>query len=203
MGTEATEARIGEFLDQRNWSLAATVILETYGSELLRYLRAVLRDEDRAQQVFSDTSERLWTSLPSFRREASVRTWAYRLAWCATVDHRRHVARQREERLPTEEISRIVQEVCERTPAFRKTDAKTKLAEIRDALEPDERSLLRLRVECGLSWREVADVMAVGGERLDEAALRKRFQRLRSKLHDLARRHGLRPEGAEKGDDGS
>jgi RNA polymerase sigma-70 factor (ECF subfamily) len=193
MDEQTVEARINEILDREDWPAAVTAILEAFGPELLRYLRGVLRDEEQARDVFSEASERLWTSLPAFRREASVRTWAYRLAWCAAADHRRRTARRREARLPTEEISKIVQEVCERTPPFLKTDAKAKLAEIRASLEPEERSLLLLRVESELSWRDVADVMSAGGARVDAATLRKRFERLRRKLHDLAKRNGLRP----------
>src|SRR5690242_17434085 len=71
MGDPAIEAQIDEHLDRQDWPAAATMIVQVYGPELLRYLRGVLRDEDQAREVFSETSERLWTSLPSFRREAS------------------------------------------------------------------------------------------------------------------------------------
>ncbi|WP_437899935.1 RNA polymerase sigma factor [Sorangium sp. So ce124] len=193
MAEQATTAQIDDLIDRQDWPAAATAIIKAHGPEVLRYLRGVLRDEEHAQEVFSETSERLWTSLPSFRREASVRTWAYRLAWCAAVDHRRRTARRREERLSTEDVSRIVQEVCESTPSLLKTGAQDKLVEIRASLEPEERSLLLLRVESELPWCEVADIMSAGGVQVDAAALRKRFERLRRKLHDLARRHGLRP----------
>jgi RNA polymerase sigma-70 factor (ECF subfamily) len=195
MDEQTVDAQVAALLDRQDWSAAATVILRAHGPEILRYLRGVLRDEAQASEVFSEASERIWASLPSFRRESSARTWAYRLAWCAAVDHRRRAGRRREDRLSTTEISKIVQEVHERTPSFLKTDAKAKLAAIRESLEPEERSLLLLRVDSGLPWREVAKVMADGGEPLDAAALRKRFERLRKKLHDLAERHGLRSPG--------
>ena len=44
-----------------------------------------------------------------------------------------------------------------------------KLAEIRASLEPEERSLLLLRAESRLSWREIADVMAEAGEPIEHA----------------------------------
>src|SRR5262249_31073451 len=110
----------------------------------------------------------------------------------AAADHRRRAARRREQRLATDDLSKIVHEVCDRTPTFLKTEARTKLERIRESLEPEERSLLLLRVERELPWREAAAIMSEGGEPVDAAALRKRFERLRRKLHDLARRHGVR-----------
>ena len=43
-----------------------------------------------------------------------------------------------------------------------------------------------------MSWREVAHVLAAGGESsLGEVALRKRFDRLKHKLEEAARVEGL------------
>jgi RNA polymerase sigma-70 factor (ECF subfamily) len=47
-------------------------------------------------------------------------------------------------------------------------------------------------VERELSWKEVAQIMSEGGEKMPESALRKRFERLRAKLRKLAKEQGLR-----------
>ena len=49
-----------------------------------------------------------------------------------------------------------------------------------------------LRVDRGLSWGEVALVLAdEQGEPVEESALRKRFERLKDKLAERARQEGL------------
>ena len=58
--------------------------------------------------------------------------------------------------------------------------------------EAAEQTLLILRVDRELSWKDVAAVLSEPGEPLDDAAVRKRFQRLKTKLHRMAKREGLR-----------
>jgi len=48
-----------------------------------------------------------------------------------------------------------------------------------------------MRLDRNLAWREVAMVLAAEGEPVDEVALRKRFERLKTKLTELAREEGL------------
>jgi RNA polymerase sigma-70 factor (ECF subfamily) len=91
-------------------------------------------------------------------------------------------------------MSAIIQQARDSTAAYLRTSAKDALAVIRDQLDPEERSLLLLRVERKLPWKEIAAVMAEEGMPAGEAALRKRFERLRDKLHRLFREHGLRPQ---------
>jgi RNA polymerase sigma-70 factor (ECF subfamily) len=51
--------------------------------------------------------------------------------------------------------------------------------------------MIILRFDRGLSWTEVAQVLAAGGAPVDEAALRKRFERLKKRLRELAIAEGL------------
>lgn len=74
------EPRLLALLDAGDLSGAATEALRGYGPQVLGYLTAVLRDEDDAHDVFSQFAEDLWRGLPGFRRESSIRTWAFRLA---------------------------------------------------------------------------------------------------------------------------
>ncbi|MBS2025790.1 MAG: hypothetical protein JST92_25600, partial [Deltaproteobacteria bacterium] len=56
------------------------------------------------------------------------------------------------------------------------------VARLRAELSPAEQTLLILRIDRELSWKEVASVMAAEGEDVDPAALRKRFERLRVRI---------------------
>jgi RNA polymerase sigma-70 factor (ECF subfamily) len=151
----------------------------------------MLGEEEVAYEVFSEFSENLWTALPRFRREASFRTWAYKLAWTAAQDWKRRAARNRVRRLETNEVSKIVEEIRSKTPLHERTDAKDRWKAIKATLSTEDRSLLLLRLEQRLSWREVAEVMGSEGSVSGVAALRKRFERLKIRLRDLAAEHGL------------
>jgi RNA polymerase sigma-70 factor, ECF subfamily len=189
--TSDVEERIRDRLDAADWNGATTVALRSYGPQLLGYLRALLGREEDAVEVFARVSENLWRSVPQFRGEASFRTFAYRLAWCAAKVHRRDTSRRREQRLDSELVSQLVAEVRSST-AIGKRRAEDGWERLKASLDANERSLLALRLERKLSWTEIAQVMEEEGTTASEPALRKRFERLRVKLHTLARELGVR-----------
>ena len=169
---------------------AATMVIESLGPEILGYLRAVLRDEAGASDAFSHFAEAVWRGLPRFRGEASLRVWCYRIAWRAVLTQKRDPYRRRRERFGTSMASKVAGRVFATTAVEleRQTGA---LERLKEQLEPEEQTLLTLRVDRQLSWREVADILAEEGATVDEAALRKRFERLKDKLARAAREGGL------------
>lgn len=170
---------------------AASVAIRALGPQVLSYLSATLRSDSDAHDVFSQFAEDLWKGLPGFRGDCSLRGWAYRLAWHASARFLRDPYRQRGRRLETSEASRIAQEVRS-TLGLDEAWRSERVALLRDALEPEERTLLILRIDRGLSWHEVALVLAEdGGAPPSEVALRKRFERLKGKLGKAAKDYGL------------
>lgn len=191
MRVEAVEAEVGQRLDAGDLPSAAATILRGYGPQILSYLAALARDEDRADDAFSQFCEDLWRGLPSFRRDASVRTWAYTLAWHAWLRSERDAFRRLGRPLATEEISRIAAEVRSTTALHFRSEAKDAVARLRLQLTAPEQSLLVLRIDRGLSWSEVAAVMSTPEEQVDAQTVAKRFQRVKAKLRKLAEGAGL------------
>jgi len=186
------EARCLAALDQGDHAGAATLVVREYGPQLLGYLCSVLRNEADAGEVFSMFSEDLWRGLPGFRRECPLRVWCYRLAWHAAARFLRDPYRGRGRRLETTELSRLVESIRSSVFLGRDQARQATLDRLRAGLAPDERTLLVLRLDRGLGWSDVALVMAEEqGEPVDEATLRKRFERLKDKLALRAREEGL------------
>lgn len=169
----------------------ATLLIEARGPEILGYLRAVLRDEGAASDTFSSFCERVWRGLPGFRGDASLRSWCYRIAWNAVHSMRRDARRQRQDRLRTSMASQLAGRIFATTAAERERKSSA-LERLKERLDDDEQTLLTLRVDRQLSWSEIAEVFAAeDGERPREAALRKRFERLKDKLASAAKKEGL------------
>jgi RNA polymerase sigma-70 factor (ECF subfamily) len=188
------EARIRAAATAARWSDAITVALQGYGDELLGYLVAVLRNETDAGDAFAILAEDAWRGLPRFRWECTFRTWAYGLARHAMGRIRRDPHRRRAAPLEDAPLSALIEQVRSRTATFLRTETKDKIAELRAQLDPDDQSLLILRLNRGLPWRDIARVLAPeGGDTsnaaLDRqsAALRKRFERLKTELKERAR----------------
>ncbi len=184
------EARVRTLLAAGDRSAAATAAIEELGPAVLRYLRSFLRDEDDAADAFSTFAENVWKGLPTFRANASIRTWAYRIAWNAAVNLKAEAWNRHRRRLATGAASALAESI--RTKSFvrvaRQQDA---LDRLRGALSTEEQSLLALRVDQGFSWAEIAEVLSSDGEPVQPATLMKRFERLKDRIAALARSEGL------------
>jgi RNA polymerase sigma-70 factor (ECF subfamily) len=164
---------------------AAEEAIRTLGPRILGYLRAVLRDEGDAGEAFSAFAERMWRGIDSFRGDASFRTWAFKIAWNSAIDVRQEAWRRLGRPFASGEASALADEIRTATPVRveRRRDA---LSVLRESLTPEEQTLLTLRIDQGLSWDEVAEVLGVTAP-----LLRQRFKRLKDRLAALARANGL------------
>ncbi len=184
------EERLQELLAAGDLRGAATAAIRGYGPQVLQVLRAMLREEAEAREAFSQFAENLWKGLATFRGEASFKTWALRLACNAARNQRDEAWRRRGRRLATGEASALAEEVRTRS-VVRVERQRQALDRLRQALSVEEQSLLVLRLDQGLSWNEVAEVLAEEGQPAEPAALMKRYERIKERLGKLAREQGL------------
>jgi RNA polymerase sigma-70 factor (ECF subfamily) len=184
------EDRVKELLANGDHRAAATLALKEHGPKILGYLQVVLRDQADAADAFSIFAENLWSGLPAWRGDASLRTWSYKLAWHAALNLRDEAWRRKGRRLQTGEASALADEIRTKT-VIKVERQRGLLAELRAELSDEEQTLLVLRIDQELPWEEVAEVLATADAKPDTAALRKRFERLKERLAQLARSRGL------------
>jgi RNA polymerase sigma-70 factor (ECF subfamily) len=182
------ESRVGERLTAGAVEEAATIAIEGYGPAILGYLCSML-DEDDARDAFSMFAEDLWRGIPGFRRECSLRAWAFRLGWHAAARFLRDPYRKRRERLPSSAASRLAASVA--ASSMMPGGRRDQLRRLRDMLDPEDRTLLVLRIDKGMDWQDISAVLSAEGAPVTSVALRKRFERLKDRLARLARAEGL------------
>ena len=168
---------------------ASSRVIRTLGPAVLRYLRAILRDEDDAKDAFSLWAESVWRGLPGFRGDSPVRAWAFQLAYHAALKLTCRASRRANRRLATSEASRIAEVV--RTTVERRERQRDVLRELRRQLTLEEQTLVALRVDEELSWDEIAGVLARRGVTTSPATIAKRFERVKARLAELLRRNGI------------
>lgn len=199
MDAASAETAIRQALDASDRSQAATLTVQNYGPEVLGFIEDRVRPNGDAQDVFANVLEALWDSLERYRGECSMRTWCYVLARRAISQHRRgqHRKRKRELIAEIEQLSEITQVARSRTAPFQLTEVKNRARELRESLPDEDQHLLLLRLERGLSFRDIAQVMSeddvLGEEQLtrEAARLRKRFQLAKERLTELLVNAGL------------
>lgn len=172
---------------------ALETIVRSYGPELLSYLAALTRDEDRAFDAFADASEEIWRGLSRFRGECAVRTWVYKIAWHTFLRQRRDGFVRRAATLGSSRLAQLVAEARTTTARYLRTEVKDAIARLREKLDASEQTILVLRIDRALSWSEVASVLESESDAPTEAALAKRFERIKAKLRKLAQEEGLIP----------
>jgi RNA polymerase sigma-70 factor (ECF subfamily) len=194
---ELSDTEIERLVGGRRVDEAATHLFERYGSEVYGFLVNLMGNETAAGDVFSQVVEDLWAGLPRFRFRSKVRTWIYVLARNAAVRYRRSPWNRPGRRSGDSRIDALLDVARSRTQPWQRTEIKDQFAALREALDPDDRVLLTLRIDRDLAWEEVARVM-LDGDDPDQATLaretdrlRKRFSLLKQELRERARAAGL------------
>jgi RNA polymerase sigma-70 factor (ECF subfamily) len=184
------EANVKALVEAGDTGAAAGAVIEALGPAILRYLRARLHQDDDARDAFSQWAENVWHGLPTFRFDATLRTWCYRLAWNAAQNVRNEAWRRNGQRLVTGQASQLAEAIRASTagPWERQQQA---LDELRASLDDEDRALLILRLDHELTWDEVSEVLAWEGRPVAVAALTKRYERIKARLGKLARERGL------------
>ncbi|MEZ4301340.1 MAG: sigma factor [Polyangiaceae bacterium] len=194
MSRDGAEAGIRSAFERDDVRAAVSRALASYGPEILGYLLAVLRDEQRAEEVYSDFAEDVVRGMPSFRFDSSARTWLYTLARHACA---RHLTRERKRRTvalsSAPEVLDAAVHTRTPTPPHARTAAREGIERLRKSLRPDDQTLLILRIDRDMQWVDIARVLAGPDAALSEeelrsrsAKLRKRFERLKERLRTMA-----------------
>lgn len=195
MAAEA-ELALREAFQTGDVDRALTETVETYGPEVLGYLVSRLRDHDAANDAFSATCESLCNSISSFGWRCSMRTWMYKLARSAVSHHGRRPENRAEHNIRISQVSQVAARLRTQTRDYLRTDVKDRFAELRQELEPDDQTLLILRVDRGLDWIEVVTVLSDAElepeeEKRAAAKLRQRFGAVKKRLKTRAVETGL------------
>lgn len=136
---------------------------------LTRILGADPDREDLLQQVFMD----LHRALPSFRGDAALSTFIYRLVVNVAVDHLRRVKRRRSVRLLPEHEASLRSPDEGPESAARRRDELTRVLAAVGRLKPKKRVAFLLRFVEGLALDEIADIVGASPDtvrkRIDHA----------------------------------
>ncbi len=136
-------------------SRAATALVSQHADALARF--AVSSGErEEIEELVQDTFVRAFSSLDSFRGESSFRTWLFTIERRLMLDRRRSERRQR----ATVEV-RAGDSATDYTAldALLAEETESRVRVAIDSLSPTQREVFTLRVEQGLSYREISHVV--------------------------------------------
>jgi len=169
---------------------ASARLVERYWDRLYRWLCHLTRDRHAAEDLTQETFLKALAALPTFRPGSNFRAWLFRIGHNNFVNLKRATRRTRHP-LP-DDLTAAGTGLAEL--AVEDREALAVVAEAVAELPPDFRSALLLRVEEGLSFREVAKVLGT-----TEETARWRVFKARQKLMKVLAPE-LLPPGAAAGE---
>jgi len=147
-------------------------LAEAYYDRLYRWLYRLSHDRHAAEDLTQETLLKAFAGLEKFRAGSNFRAWLFRIAHNNFINQRRAAARQREN-LP-EDLAAGGAGPADQTV---QNEEKALLAQAVTRLPEEFRAAFLLRVEEGLSFRQVASILE-----LTEETARWRVFKARQKL---------------------
>lgn len=141
-------------------------LVERYRERVWRLAYTYLRDPEDAWDVAQETFVRAWQSLGAFRGQSAFYTWLFRIAVNLAADRaRQRAARARalgSERVPEEEMARTLPDAGPGPDeAAARAEQRERIRRALDLLPPHHRTIIMLSDLEGLTYREIAEVLAI------------------------------------------
>jgi RNA polymerase sigma-70 factor (ECF subfamily) len=133
---------------------AATLLVDRHAPALARFVASIGPRAD-CDEVVQDTFVRAFASLDAFRGESSLRTWLFTIARRLVLDRRR-TARRRGQAVPLEDDDAVTE--YDALDGVVADETVRRLQGALARLTPTQREVFLLRVNEGLSYREIAAV---------------------------------------------
>ncbi len=80
---------IEQYLSEKSYQPAFNLIVDQYSERLYWHLRRMLHSHEDADDALQETFVKAWKNLPSFRGDAQVYSWLYRIATNEALAHLR------------------------------------------------------------------------------------------------------------------
>ncbi len=133
---------------------AATRLVERHADPVARFVSS-LGLRSGVEEVVQDTFVRAFGALATFRGESSLRTWLFTIARRLVADARRGRRRARE----TEEVrENDASTEYDALDIMIADESQQRMKEALSSLSPTQREVFVLRVNEGLSYKEIAEV---------------------------------------------
>jgi RNA polymerase sigma-70 factor (ECF subfamily) len=181
----ASDERAGEERLMLAWVAGdAAAFEQLYGNHrgrLFRFLLRQLRDQALAEELFQDVWQKVVAARAGWKPEAPFGVWLYRIAHNRLADHWR--AASHRPPAPEDADERAARLPDPDTPErnLSEFERRRQLQLALDALPPEQREVLLLRLEQELTLEEIGAITGVGRETV-KSRLRYAMDKLRGSL---------------------
>jgi len=149
-------------------------LVKRYQNPLYNFVYRHLGDRALAEDITQETFLRIYRSAPRFEPRARVSTWIFKMAFNLSLNES-----ERRGRLQLRETPITDEHQCadgSSAAAVAKFELEQQITGLLDRLPDRQRAALLLRVNEGLSYREIAEVLGISVQSVESLIFRARQQ---------------------------
>ena len=135
---------------------AFTEIVKSYSRRLFWYVRRYVCCHEDADDLIQEIFIKVWAALPSFRGEARLFTWIYRIATNETLNHLRR--QKLRAALNFKSIDSELEKRIDEDPYFNGGEAERKLLKALQKLPYKQRVVFSMRYFEDMRYEEISEV---------------------------------------------
>ena len=131
-------------------------IVKVYSERLYWHVRRMVNSHEDADDLLQDIFLKIWTALPSFRGEAQLYTWVWRIATNETLNHLRKEKVRAALRMQS--VDAEMERRIQADPFFNGTEAQRELMKSVAHLPEKQRQVFVMRWWDELSYEEISAI---------------------------------------------
>ena len=131
-------------------------IVKVYSERLYWHVRRMVNSHEDADDLLQDIFLKIWTALPSFRGEAQLYTWVWRIATNETLNHLRKERVRAALRMQS--VDAEMERRIQADPFFNGTEAQRELMKSVARLPEKQRQVFVMRWWDELSYEEISAI---------------------------------------------
>ncbi|MCQ2144282.1 MAG: RNA polymerase sigma factor [Bacteroidales bacterium] len=131
-------------------------LVESYSERLYWHLRRFTNSHEDADDLLQDCFVKIWSSLPEFREESRLYTWAYRIA---TNEALNHIRKNRwRAALQREDLDAVMEQRIDDDPSFNGNELQRELMKAINRLPAKQKLVFNLRYFDELPYEDIAEI---------------------------------------------
>ena len=139
-------------------AVAFTKAVQMYQEKLYWLIRRIVRQHNDADDVLQETFLKAWQNLGSFRGEAKLYTWLYRIALFEAINCNKKKKRITDNEYAVSEDTSYLLESAVADPYFDGDKGELILQQALDTLPPKQRQVKEMRYSDEITYREMAAI---------------------------------------------
>ena len=154
---------LSKFNDEQTREEAFNLLIKKYQQKVYWQVRRIIINHDDADDVIQEVFIKVWKNLGSFRQDAQLFTWLYRIATNESLTFLKK--KQAKNNVSLDDLTVEMSESLNTDPYFSGSEIEKKLQQAILGLPEKQRLVFNMRYYDDLKFQEISDILgtSVGG----------------------------------------